>query len=115
MRHRKTLLFSKATPGRTPQVEATHDPFPYPSVPRHILKHSVGLGLYFQTLSYFISVMLVVSVLAVYPVYSNISAETRRGYTLITDAGESERCRSGYEVRGRKAQIKSQYLLYEKS
>jgi hypothetical protein len=100
MQHRKLLLFSKTIPGKTRQDEPIHEPFPLPSLPRQIQKHSVGLGLYFRTLQYFIAVMLLLSGIAVYPVYFNVTAGKRTDkYTLITASGEKEFCPRGYEVR----------------
>jgi hypothetical protein len=90
---RETLRFKKVVVKNVfndGSVETAREPFKWFATTDEIAQVSAGVGLYFKTLWYFLIVMLVASLMAVYPIVSNVSADnTRNEYPLVVIGSSS--------------------------
>ena len=103
---RSELLFQKVviqTRYKDGTVETKRRPFALTSFPRDIQAVSAGAGLYFRTLVYFGLIMLIASLLAIYPIIDNVNAsKTTRSYPLTVTNGDTAgeyTCAKNYPVR----------------
>ena len=105
---RDALLFKQVKVGETAAdgsvIKTYRRPFPLNSHPGALQLQSAGIGLYFRTLWYFLLLMLMASLLAIYPIFDNVQNNTTTTtYSLLRPSGADntvleEACPKNYSV-----------------